>query len=271
MKKTSALTVLALAGAISMAAIPVSAADTSCGNINLYTLSGGNCITEDCGNLNDILSKCCDQTQLQNILSGNISSNQISDILNSCGIKLPGVNCPDGICTPSSDITQNTSNTGTDQSVPATTNTSESNNDQTEQNSTPKIPDSNTAEGISAYESKVIELVNEIRVQNGLNQLQADAELCRIARIKSQDMKDKEYFSHTSPTYGSPFDMMKQFGITYRTAGENIAMGQQTPEIVVNAWMNSEGHRANILNSSYTKIGVGYVADGNYWTQMFIG
>ena len=96
-------------------------------------------------------------------------------------------------------------------------------------------------------------------------------ELSRVARYKSQDMKDKGYFSHTSPTYGSPFDMMKKFGITYRTAGENIAKGQRTPQAVVNAWMNSSGHRANILNSSFTQIGVGYVADGNYWTQMFTG
>ena len=84
-------------------------------------------------------------------------------------------------------------------------------------------------------------------------------------------MHDKGYFSHTSPTYGSPFDMMKQFGITYRTAGENIAMGYPTAEAVVDGWMNSEGHRANILNASFTEIGVGYVADGNYYTQMFIG
>ena len=101
--------------------------------------------------------------------------------------------------------------------------------------------------------------------------MKANAELSRVARIKSQDMRDRGYFSHTSPTYGSPFDMMKSFGIRYRTAGENIAMGYRTPQSVVDGWMNSEGHRANILNSSFTEIGVGYVASGNYWTQMFIG
>lgn len=121
------------------------------------------------------------------------------------------------------------------------------------------------------YEDEVIRLVNEIRVQNGLKALTKNWELCRVARYKSQDMVDKRYFSHTSPTYGTPFEMMKSFGITYRTAGENIAYGQRTPREVVNAWMNSSGHRANILNSSYTQIGVGYVAKGNYWTQMFIG
>lgn len=124
---------------------------------------------------------------------------------------------------------------------------------------------------VLAFESEVIRLVNEIRVENGLSALKTNWELSRVARYKSQDMHDNRYFSHTSPTYGSPFTMMKNFGISYRSAGENIAMGQRTPEAVVNAWMNSSGHRANILNASYTEIGVGYVADGNYWTQMFIG
>lgn len=101
--------------------------------------------------------------------------------------------------------------------------------------------------------------------------LKIDTELSKVARIKSQDMKDKNYFDHNSPTYGSPFDMMKQFGISYKTAGENIAQGQQTPEEVVQAWMNSQGHRENIMNSSFTHIGVGYVESGNYWTQQFIG
>jgi uncharacterized YkwD family protein len=97
-----------------------------------------------------------------------------------------------------------------------------------------------------------------------------DWQLSRVARYKSQDMSDIGYFSHTSPTYGSPFEMMRSFGISYRTAGENIAKGYRTAEAVVNGWMNSPGHRANILNSTYTHIGVGYVSQGNYWTQMFI-
>ena len=129
------------------------------------------------------------------------------------------------------------------------------------------LPDSE----ITSYEQQVIDLVNEQRAKNGLKALTANWELSRVARYKSQDMHDKKYFSHTSPTYGSPFDMMKSFGISYRSAGENIAQGYRTPEAVMNGWMNSSGHRANILNSSYTQIGVGYVSDGNYLTQMFIG
>lgn len=124
---------------------------------------------------------------------------------------------------------------------------------------------------VRAYEQEVIRLVNEERAKAGLKALTEDWELSRVARYKSQDMHDLRYFSHTSPTYGSPFDMMKAFGIRYRTAGENIAMGYRTPAAVVQGWMNSPGHRANILNASYTKIGVGYVASGNYWTQHFIG
>ena len=121
------------------------------------------------------------------------------------------------------------------------------------------------------YEKEVVRLVNKERSSRGLSALTMDWQLSRVARYKSQDMHDKRYFSHTSPTYGSPFDMISAFGISYRSAGENIAKGQRSPQEVVNAWMNSSGHRANILNASFTKIGVGYVANGNYWTQMFIG
>jgi len=131
------------------------------------------------------------------------------------------------------------------------------------------IPTTDTS--VVSYEQEVIRLVNEKRAQNGVKPLTYNWELSRVARYKSQDMKDNRYFSHTSPVYGSPFQMMKSFGIGYRTAGENIAKGQTTPQAVVNAWMNSAGHRANILNASFTEIGVGYVADGSYWTQMFIG
>lgn len=123
---------------------------------------------------------------------------------------------------------------------------------------------------VTSYEQEVIRLVNEIRVKNGLKALSHDWELSRVARYKSQDMKDNRYFSHTSPVYGSPFQMIRNFGISFRSAGENIAKGYTSPQAVVNGWMNSSGHRANILNANYTHIGVGYVSGGNYWTQMFI-
>ena len=124
---------------------------------------------------------------------------------------------------------------------------------------------------LSQYEQQVVDLTNQERAKQGLPALKVDLELSKVAREKSLDMQKNNYFSHTSPTYGSPFDMMKQFGISYKTAGENIAKGQRTPQEVVNAWMNSSGHRQNILSSNFTHIGVGYVAEGNYWTQQFIG
>ena len=128
-----------------------------------------------------------------------------------------------------------------------------------------------TSVGANAYEREVIRLVNVERAKYGLSALSEDAALIRTARMKSQDMHDSRYFDHNSPTYGTPFQLMKSQGIIYRTAGENIAMGYATPEAVVSAWMNSSGHRANILNSSYTKIGVGFVESGYYWTQHFTG
>ena len=131
------------------------------------------------------------------------------------------------------------------------------------------IPQPDSA--VQEFESQVVRLVNEIRQENGLQPLKANWELSRVARYKSQDMKENRYFSHTSPTYGSPFQMIKAFGLSYRTAGENIAKGYATPQAVVNGWMNSSGHRANILTAAYKQIGVGYVAGGNHWTQMFIG
>jgi uncharacterized YkwD family protein len=124
---------------------------------------------------------------------------------------------------------------------------------------------------VSAYVKQVIDLTNAQRAKNGLPALQHDTKLSGVAQKKSLDMAQNNYFSHTSPTYGSPFDMMRDFGVTYRTAGENIAQGQRTPQEVVNAWMNSAGHRQNILSTNFTHIGVGYEKSGNHWTQMFIG
>ena len=126
---------------------------------------------------------------------------------------------------------------------------------------------------ISAFEQQVVDLTNAERAKAGLSPLKLNVELSRVARIKSEDMRDKNYFDHNSPTYGSPFDMMRKFGISYTAAGENIAAGQTSPQAVVTGWMNSPGHRQNILNSNYTEIGVGYAAGGSYrhyWTQEFI-
>lgn len=123
-----------------------------------------------------------------------------------------------------------------------------------------------------SYAQQVLNLVNAERAKNNLSPLTLSSSVSKVAQIKAEDMKNNNYFSHTSPTYGSPFEMLKQFGVSYKTAGENIAKGQKTPEAVVNAWMNSAGHRANILNKNYTQLGVGYTGGSSpYWVQMFIG
>nr|WP_084375030.1 CAP domain-containing protein [Neobacillus soli] len=136
---------------------------------------------------------------------------------------------------------------------------------QTQNNNAP------TTGTVSQYVQQVIDLTNAERGKNGLPALKADTQLNGVAQKKSLDMEQKHYFSHTSPTYGSPFDMMRDFGVTYKSAGENIAQGQRTPQEVVTAWMNSEGHRKNILSSNFTHIGVGFEDTGKHWTQMFIG
>ena len=134
-------------------------------------------------------------------------------------------------------------------------------------------PDQTPGQGqvsASQIEKAVLTLTNAERQKAGLKPLQMDDKLMKTARAKSADMASKNYFSHTSPTYGSPFDQMKANGITYRAAAENIAMGQRSAEEVVKGWMNSPGHRQNILTPGFTHIGIGYDAKGNYWTQQFI-
>lgn len=131
----------------------------------------------------------------------------------------------------------------------------------------------NTTSQLTADEQEVFDLINAKRVANGLPALKINDEVQNVARIKAQDMVDSNYFSHTSPIYGSPFNMLKNFGITYKTAGENIA-GNSSNSGAVNAWMNSEGHKANILNSSFNYTGIGVVKSPKYgkiYVQMFIG
>jgi uncharacterized YkwD family protein len=133
---------------------------------------------------------------------------------------------------------------------------------------TPSVPSD-----IRSLETEVIRLVNVERSKVGRPALVENGEVSRIARIKSEDFIKNNYFSHNSPTYGTPFDMLRSFKIAYTAAAENIASGQRTAAEVMNSWMNSSGHRANILSSTYNQIGVGVARNnkGNlYWTQIFI-
>ncbi len=126
---------------------------------------------------------------------------------------------------------------------------------------------------VSQYEQQMVNLVNQERQRAGLKPLTVDNRLVNLARLKSQDMINKNYFSHQSPTYGSPFDMMKNAGVTYRWAGENLA-GASTVDKAHRSLMDSSGHRANILKPEFTHIGIGVIQGGPYgmmFTQMFIG
>lgn len=127
---------------------------------------------------------------------------------------------------------------------------------------------------ITSQAEAVLKLVNAERAKQGLQPLTLSTKLTNIATLKSKDMAENNYFDHTSKTYGTPFQMLQDFGVHYSAAGENIAAGQRTPEEVMNAWLNSSGHRANILNKNFDTIGIGYYQGGTYgvyWTQLFTG
>ncbi len=127
--------------------------------------------------------------------------------------------------------------------------------------------------GYSTDEKELLKLINNERKKYGLEELKFDAELQRVAKAKAMDLVENNYFAHNSPTYGTPFEMMKSFKITYNTAGENLA-GNSSLSGAVTAWMNSEGHRANILNNTFNYTGIGIVESKTYGkilVQMFIG
>lgn len=132
--------------------------------------------------------------------------------------------------------------------------------------------DDYTTQTLSAQEEKMANLLNQDRANNGLAALTLDPELCRIARIKSADMRDKGYFAHESPTYGDIRAMLREFGYTFTAAGENIAHHANVDKAQA-AFMSSSGHRAAILSSAWTKVGIGIVTDANgsiYATQVFV-
>lgn len=121
----------------------------------------------------------------------------------------------------------------------------------------------------NSYAEQVIALTNQARVENGLAPLAISTSLMESAQFKTNDMAATGIMSHDSPNYGGLQNILNRFNIAYSYAGENLAVGQRSPEEVVNAWMNSPDHRENILSSNYTHIGVGYSNSGNYWTQHF--
>lgn len=135
----------------------------------------------------------------------------------------------------------------------------------------PSSDDDYTTDSISMQEQTAWNLMNSDRVANGMSALPLDAELSRIARIKAEDMRDNGYFAHESPTYGSPSEMLRYFGYSFSAAGENIAHHANVTKAQA-AFMSSDGHRRNILSSTWTKVGIGVCYDAQgyvYVTQLF--
>ncbi|MGL4797039.1 MAG: CAP domain-containing protein [Paraclostridium sp.] len=197
-----------------------------------------------------------------------------SNISNNCTNQKPSTKpeMPEDDTTVKPDVPSIPDNKPSDPSDKPVTNpdNNDGNNNNTDGNNK---PNTNPTGEYAKFQQEVVDLVNKERTSRGLKPVVFNGELSKVATIKSQDMIDKNYFDHNSPTYGSPFDMMKKFGISYKAAGENIAMGQKTPAQVMNSWMNSDGHRKNILSPDFTELGVGIASNGSslYWTQMFIG
>lgn len=237
----------------------------------LQNCTGSSCTTADLQNaLKNCTGSSCTPSDVLNavkgVSSGNTANCNPSDILNA--LKNGGsvdVNslykylCPTTpACTPKP--TSAPKPTATPKPTAAPT-------------ATPVPGETNPGTSASALEAQMVDLINAERAKAGVAPLTINTKVTEVARAKSKDMIDKGYFSHTSPTYGSPFDMLKSFGVSYRTAGENIAMNRSMTSAHT-ALMNSQGHRQNILNASYKSIGVGIVTNASgylYITQMFIG
>lgn len=134
-----------------------------------------------------------------------------------------------------------------------------------------ETPDDNISESeVHPYVTQILNLVNEERAKAGLSALTLDMNITAAANVRAKEIKQS--FSHTRPNGGSFSTALTEQGVTYRGSGENIAWGQKSPEQVMNGWMNSDGHRANILNKNYRNLGVGYYQDENgvnYWVQLF--
>lgn len=124
-------------------------------------------------------------------------------------------------------------------------------------------------EAALSYAEQVVKLVNAERAKAGLSALEMKTDITAAANVRAKEIR--QVFSHTRPDGRSFSSALKEQGVSFRGSGENIAWGQKTPEQVMNGWMNSDGHRANILNPNYKNIGVGFYQENgvNYWVQLF--
>jgi uncharacterized YkwD family protein len=280
--KTTSSTPSSKAAAVS----PVYKTASSCPNTAANTVSASPSCSQNSACAGNTVCANSQQNCAQNacLKNGTICTVQLNCSNGSCSSYNDYVNAllksmTNGSCSqPTSSSVKTPSTPGkassTPSKAPSTPSKAPSSSSSNSGTTSSKAPSASSGSSYSSFQNQVLTLVNQQRAANGLKALSMDSALTKTATLKSQDMAKLGYFDHTSPTYGSPFDMMKQFGITYRAAGENIAMGQTSPQQVMQDWMNSPGHRANILNSSFTKLGVGIAQNSSgqyYWTQQFIG
>ncbi len=228
----------------------------------------------------------CGQNQIKVIVAGSNNNCNTQDIKNQ--LSRYGINLDEVIKNNTNNMSQNSNNNGCVTAAPAATPTPAPQAPATEAKPVPETkpvqetntgaketpaanttPDNEVKESLT-YQEQVVKLVNEERAKAGLSALTLDASVQSAAQVRAQESATS--FSHTRPNGSSFSTALTEAGVQYRGSGENIAWGQKTPEEVVEGWMNSAGHRANILNASYTKIGVGYYQNAkgvNYWSQLF--
>ena len=243
MKKVTVCAMIAAMTVTGAAALPVQAAtnagnSANCNGKGYYVFTGGK--VSDLENIKSRLDELCGQ------LNGNTTT-----------ITFPGCNLPEN----KPETTPPSEDTNTPENKPETTPPSED-------TSTPE--NKPEADKELTFAEQVVELVNQERTKAGLNAVTLDQNIASAALVRAKEIETS--FSHTRPN-GSKFSTaLTEQGVTFKGAGENIAWGQKSPEAVMQAWMNSEGHRANILNKNFTKLGVGYsqnAAGRNFWTQLF--
>lgn len=243
MKKVTVCAMIAAMTVTGAAALPVQAAtnagnSANCNGKGYYVFTGGK--VSDLENIKSRLDELCGQ------LNGNTTT-----------ITFPGCNLPEN----KPETTPPSEDTNTPESKPETTPPSEDTN-------TPE--NKPEADKELTFAEQVVELVNQERTKAGLSAVTLDQNIASAALVRAKEIETS--FSHTRPNESKFSTALTEQGVTFKGAGENIAWGQKSPEAVIQAWMNSEGHRANILNKNFTKIGVGYyqnAAGRNFWTQLF--
>lgn len=259
---------------ISAACISADAVSENCAHNTDIIAAVSNCDLSQCGDIQSMLNRILSSvgcgnsnSEKQQLSLSRLFGDGSRNIESLAGLLQQGNKCPDGSCDKAP--SQGTPVSGSNgESKPTPSKPAEKPQTQEEKNNAAPSADSSFN---TAYEDEVIRLVNVERAKYGLSALQKEQGAVSVAHVRAKEIVQS--FSHTRPDGSSCFTAAKELGVSYSAAGENIAYGYADPQQVVNGWMNSEGHRKNILSSSFSKIGVGCYSSGKvlYWSQFFIG